>query len=126
MLDMEYTFHPFTRNIFRVEFHLGIFGKAFVTMVGIAAQNRTAFYYAWANGICNIGLPDPSKLGHTQIEAGLSVLCHNDRNLVIAYASLIRLTTPFPGISIFDLHPFFGPKEKCLVTFGNACKIVFT
>jgi hypothetical protein len=93
---MECAFYPFTLgNIYGVKLHLGVLGEAFIAVVGITAQNCASLFYTFANGICNIGLPNPSKRGHAQIYPRISVLGHDDSNLIIAYAPFAGLATPF-------------------------------
>lgn len=72
VLHVECALYPLALgDIYRVEFDLGVFGEAFVAMVGITAQDRTPLFYAFTNGISNIGLANPSKRGHAQVETGL-------------------------------------------------------
>lgn len=47
-------------------------------------------------GIYNIGPPNLFKRGYTQNYPRISILGHDDRNPIIAYAFLTGFATPFP------------------------------
>ncbi len=111
-------------NIYGMERHFGVLGEAFIAGVGIIAQNCASLFYAFANGICNIGLPNPSKRGHAQIYPRIYVLGYDDSNLIIAYAPFAGLATPFPWFSVFDLHTLFRPEEESLITFSDTGEVI--
>tara|TARA_R110002020_G_scaffold164412_5_gene351105 strand:- start:15311 stop:15586 length:276 start_codon:yes stop_codon:yes gene_type:complete len=62
MLHMERALYPFSLgNVYGMKLHLGVLGEAFIAVMGITAQNCAPLFYTSANGICDIGLADPSQ-----------------------------------------------------------------